>query len=769
MGKENNKNNVIYYKVSELFDYGLSKYISNKYKHLYIIDFLFINSLFIISNEISDTNLKKILDSIGNIKQKLNIYVLIEKTNEYFQSNINKLITKEVLKNLYINFLKNDELEFVISRLITSSIIKEKNNNFISTQSNIQDLSSFSNVLSILEKCVDSFIKNKYKEIFYLKFGLSKNNNYRHLTFEELGKENNITKQAVSQIFSKILLKIKIIDIDLQILENNLSFDNNYIKTNDNFIFWYSLFRKYKISSEFFINFSNLGLLEYNLLIFFIKLNDNINLNKRIEEIKIIEFYKNDDVEKFIINKYNLFQTNDGNLEKNYKNNLVANTLIGKEEPISSSEICKIINKNNNLKIQKRYIENIGASHPKICCCGNHKYKLFLDILNLNELNLIKNILLEYKGLYNLKFFMKNKLLFNLFLKEKIFDENQLHSFINKKIMISENKIKLERMPMILIGYKRKDDFYKSIIFNNPCITHQNLVNFLNKKYGMNKQTINSNIRMKLLEFWDGKYYRLELKKPTDEILNILKSLLGDKKFLNKKDFLSLMTENKIDERYFSGEMLYKLNYKIENEIIYKNGISGRVLVLEFISKNKTLQKKDLNSFFIKSKDSLLFNLQKECLIFRIDKNTYVPFNSICYEHFNKEIMINFINDILDILIIDEYIQYNQIILSLKWKYKFLEVFEENWINEILNSSGRISIISRKYSIFSNIKNATWDTFVLSVIHDKNSLSTSQLQSLIIKKYCINISYEELYNICVSLNSLKFINFDRTYGIIYKN
>lgn len=312
---------------------------------------------------------------------------------------------------------------------------------------------------------------------------------------------------------------------------------------------------------------------------------------------------------------------------------------------------------------------------------------------------------------------------------------------------------KIHRRTEIQIREISKIDFIQTILYMNIDRKVHDVVNELEKKYGLNKSSILTYIRLKFPEAITNQHIKLvrniDLAERVTEYIN--------ENF--DKDLYGLETFNNQIRKHFNNEklnvynqLLETTNYRIGNEFVYSNKYSSHQEALQHYLIG-------LHKFNFKTlelpKTSTLYNavrkLELEYKIFKFDDQTFVSEEWLSQYGMNIQEIRDYIINVekftknMDIFTIDSII--NQGFYDNLLKYQLSTVFYERLITTIKN----ISWIRSNPIIFSYSKNHVSINDVVKYYIDEEitdietlydilnnqmnlSVSKSMIQSILIKK-----------------------------------
>lgn len=624
-----NKNNYILNFIKFKFLNFKLKFLLTKYNNIYIQNIFLININYIFSYILS-------IYYIKNYKLNNNFKNLEIKNNNLFTLNkiFNFSSNKQKLKNYYngwVYIINKSDLLFLNYKKVIP------NGNFITKHV------LFENIVTLNKFFVFRFKNN------FLKIQFNSRNNFlkSFLNFK-------IKKSLLNSVF--IFTGSKLLNIYLyssNISLNNLILKNNYLNTNNYYIF--TEFYFYKIKIKTIINYKKLNNNEKNIIL----INNFYRLvffqTSNLKKLKYKSNFLKKNFKKQFINK-NLLISNNNKI--NYLNNfkrifLITNTniYINKYSRYKPKLLIKKISfkYNSNLLIQFTKFKNIcliekGSDFDYL---NNFSSKKCLDFYE-NNLLLPQNDLRYYILKFSFNSTIKNKVNpFILIKKEKfltkftycnylLFNNNKysLRNLSLKKLTnygLKKNYFKLNKKKL----YKLYDFFYlkgyycfKNIYSNNiQILLFINLILKINLNKNNSKNNILANIYNKKLKIFYIFNYNSKkifnfyiLKNEKNNLCNFYISYCSSI-YLYKNNFLS-------HNNNFNST-IYNINKKSLNNLITLN-----------IEKEKNISKLYINFRpFIIEKNSFLFQINfifKKEFINRYNNSLLIPINKLSNGIFNK-------------------------------------------------------------------------------------------------------------------------------------
>lgn len=440
-------------------------------------------------------------------------------------------------------------------------------------------------------------------------------------------------------------------------------------------------------------------------------------------------------------------------LEKKYEyNELLLKKYNTKSSLINASiEWCN--NKEN--KFNNEY-KNFDVNYLKEC--KNEGDKIHInntttnDILNnlINNLNLIKNKLIEYKNNLN-----ENLIQINNYIKLNEINEKKL---INKELNLIEIQAKQKEITTILNSYEEKKNEKKNILDNNN-INKETIINELN--------ILNNNIN--------------DIKTKKMKLLQDINIIEQDLIIINKK--INIYKEEILNFKNISSN-INNLNLNLNTKISYNNTLKENIIkneenlkiLLENVKNHNIKYNKMID--IIKKNDIKICKLNDELNEINLNYKNEVENNNLLKKNINiissitdkqYEILCNKMKEIRE-LNEEETIVRNEYNISKNLfdsKYKLLLEKEKNIVSEIDELSSNYKLLESKYknlvdenenirkSIVNTGKNETRLIKKLSDL-EKNILKL-KVNDLILESYDKNMEEFE--------NNIKLLNFKESEKI----
>lgn len=463
--------------------------------------------------------------------------------------NIDSIYKDQLYNNSCVKELNcsYDELEHSIRTLIEQK--------FIYVDENI-----IYRIYEKLENAVDKYLKKEQHKDIFIKMLLKEN------TLAKVGEEYGLSRERIRQInakawrlIPKTLLEDKYKDIFLE-YEWNRELFCKVFKENE-IVYGYLESKYYKTGMK----------------------------RKDIYEILDTEMLNKEQKEIIKSNIKYIYYNN--NLIKESKIELILEILREEGKQISINELVKkyneIIVKYNFTNLEKieniRNIESIIARNNNVIASNKKRYRYYnYNKINQEQLQKLNEMMNLKNGAYYTTLFYENNK--ELMSEIEIEDEFELYNLLKK--IINNKKIVFQGMPIILIGYENKEDFYIEKIKELSPIKVIDFVNLLNREYGHRidstlsyiSATFYNYITNGILDIYDLKFTNEEFeiinnyKKKSiysiDEMKRLLENLLGKDCSKYVKTINMEPLGYKIRGNYIINEAIYEIENNKENESI---------------------------------------------------------------------------------------------------------------------------------------------------------------------------------------------------------
>ena len=624
-----------------------------------------------------------------------------------------KMIYEAVKKYISLSALKEDTKYPDIEMEIEKDDCDRNQTNY---ENNINPL-TIDNINQAIEKTIK---KDTYKVILkeYLK----------GRTLADIGLELNLSRERVRQIFNKAV--------------------NQLPKELDEDIRYKEIFCKYEWEEDAFTETFKVEKNVYNYL--------DYKYEKGTEDlVKILGTDYLDKEQEEVIKKHSKLITYNGMLIKEERYSLIKAIL---QEEGTQQIITDLVEKYHN--VIKEYgfsnlepidsvrgVENALSRKNYIIASSKRRYRYYnYELLTVDDIEELVSLLDVDDGVYYADyFFRENPKLMN---RLNILDENELYNML-KKYSKKENVI-FSTMPIILIGYEEREQFFLEKMNNLSPIHCDEFINILNKEYGYKFDSTKAYVTKEFSKYITKGIISTEEKVFDDVEIKLLKQVLT-RNIYAIKDLKIILKElfQRDCSDYIRSINFEKLGYRIREQYILKTDAGPIDKVLEdIVLKNEIF---DLSKSNIKSLGQsfqwILYELMAENKIIKYENNLYYTnkwldkngiTNTIINE-FKKKIYNSFgENEIFTL--------YNIKQKELMSGYEILEI-NDVFIESIVKSIKGIKYVSVENNIIflkSEVEFFNKADFIEKIILDNSISRVKDIKELLQQKYDINIELSQV-------------------------
>ncbi len=623
----------------------------------------------------------------------------------------------------YWIFNNNDEAIDSYYRFLFRYLNTEKVYYFLGEELGNGHLTLEDNTVKFAKKSIKNFINYNNEEINILKERLNGD------TLQQIGDRRNLTRERIRQKITKIFQLI-----------GDLKEDQ-----------YQTVFEKYDMSLDDFKTLYHEDESTYYYL-------NNKYTRGNLPVFKIFDEYQFKDTSK------NALLTAK-NLMVNSHNETTTLNLIN-----LFSE-CMYKNKNKNFdekSIEKKFYELLYTYNPEYrgrtvalrgiierCTCiifsNSNQFRYFECQITDKIINKINQITDLRPGIYGAsKIYNDNK---KLMKQLDLRNSYEFCDFCTKFVGVTNLKFikKIHRRTEIQIREISKIDFIQTILYMNIDCKVRDVVNDLEKKYGLNQSSILTYIRLKFPEAITNQHIKLvrniDLAERITEYINenFDKDLYGLDAFNQQ-----IRNHFNNDSIHVHNQLLEETNYRIGNEFVYSNKYSSHQEALQqyLIS---------LHKFNFKTlelpKTSTLYNavrkLELEFKIFKLDDQVFVSEEWLSQYGIRIQEIKDYVANVedftknMDIFTLDSII--NQGFHDNLLKYQLNTVFYERLITTIKN----ISWIRSKPIIFSYSKNHVSIDDVVKYYIDEEITDIETLYDILNNQMNLNVAKSTISSILI--------------------
>ena len=696
--------------VFSLIDFGLSSAIVNK--------------LFLLKIEISDILLmdeetaKTLYDIKNSTYQKIvkaiDEYMALKKKTQV-QHGYPNYVLEYIKKTFHNDKFTRENLEIGLNFLKYNTQFLEEDLSFLINRGKLKYQEGYYFIaLPYLMESLGN-LKADYKKIFLEKL--------EGKTLESIGQERGVTRERIRQIIAKSLEKLpEVFEDTYKDLFSEYNFDCNTfceIFEVEKYVYYY-LKEKYTIGEK-----DKSELLDLDIL-------NDIQKEKLRKKCNLIVYNQ----ENIIVTKNNIIEailksTNE-QIEINHILDLY-NEFIAK---YNLEDVLSYLNKN-----ETRNIERILSVSRKMICAFKRKYRYFdIDSLSSTDITNLSNLLKVDSGAYSTEVFFKDN---PLLMKElDIRDEYELHNIL-KKLFSDNKKLNFTRMPDILIDCNNKFDFIEEKIKELSPIGIDEFCQFIYENYGHKIDTFRALLTTYFNIYIDNNVLKVECPIFTDEQRMIMKDYLQSDIY-SIKTLKQLLTDlfDVNDFSLINNKNLSKMGYKVRGNYIMKSNI----ISIEDYLKNKVLasdyyvvesEYKKIGSTF----SNYIYRMMYDMILFKVDEDKYITIKKLNELGIEKQDIVEFQNKILEIISDNQYFNLSYIKRNMNFnklkKEELTDTFYE-MIVFIIPSIKTFTIDGNRMFIKSEIV-PTRESFISSIIEEKQKITIEELRCYLNNKYNINI------------------------------
>ena len=666
---------------------------------------------------------RKIYEALGRLKNK-------DYSKEYYivdyTQTINKLLSDYDKKDIPLTeFYKNEKIQSL-------NLTEEQLYQQLKELENQGKITLDINNIKIPLKCLADAIENCISKDIRKEVVKEVLNGKKQI---EVAAEKNLSRERVRQIFNKGFSELP-----------------NYLKEDE---LYKDIFTKFNFEEELFTK------------LFMTKKAVYHYLNNKYEkgEGSIIELldteYFNENQENIIKKYYKLITYNDMIIKEDKTQLLLA---ILQTEGIQYN-IIDLIEKYNKIIEEKKYnLEKIDNVHntesniirqKNIIASNKRRYRFYnYSLLTQEDIQELRELLNVDNGVYYTDYFFDRN--YELMNKINIIDKNELYNLM-KTLFYNEQNITFSNMPIVLIGYATREEFFLEKMNNLSPISVDSFVEKIGDEYGFNINSLKSHISKHFYKYITKGMISFEAKTFNDEQIEQLRNVLV-KDIYSIKELKEILHNlfNMDCTEYIKTVNFEKLSYKIRDQYIYKTShrTVDEILNNEMLEGDtfniKETRLKDIGSSFWWN----FYGLINQNKLIKYKEDSYYTEKKLKEIGINNEIISSFKNDVY------ENIDDNQIFtlfniknLGICEKYPILninDVFVESiikTINGIKNASVENNIVFLKSDTeFFNKSN-----FIEKIILDNELTKITDIQKFLVKEYNVNMDLSQIKEL-ISLN-----------------
>lgn len=667
-----------------------------------------------------DAAYRKIMEAYQETeKQLLKEQALPNKFKSELESYISSLPPKKLIslvelksklihdKHLKLEEIDDEDIKSVLSQMVVDGIAYETNMGFGKKFISLKELLSieFKNKETLIER-----LEGK--------------------TLQEIAGMTGVTRERVRQKIGKTLQKMPLLE---------------------EYYIYKTVFETYNWNEPIFCKVFEVSKKVYNYLLLTLSkgsktileaLDENLlNDNEKEKMLKELNYYRNSFGE-FVpySNKSAFFEE------------LVFNLA---QKAVHMSEFIEIANEdiekkglNANLLFDERNVIGLADRSLKVLRTRNLGFRYY-DISNVDSADyqrLCKLLDLE-AGIYSTsKLYNENPELMDSL---NLDSEHELHNLLKKSVVLSH--IEYTRMPEFAVGGITKREFLIKLFNELAPITITEFVEYVNSNYGLKSTSLTSLLLMEYIEFIHGDTIIVNHYESSAEELKLLDSLL-DKDIFTIEEFVKkgIHIDKNFHDKYVNNSTLLKLNYFIRGSYILNRKYNSiDQYFVEHITSQKIFRNTRTPIYQNSSFNGVIYNLEKELDIIRIDTDLYITLSRLEEVGVNKSDLIGFREAALSFVAENTFFSLPYL-RKLGFKHELEELgFDDLFYERIIWSSPMIKSIHTSLHISFNKtqKDIKLNDFIRSLVIEEGKLDVYVLEEKIHENYEIGLKRQKIIDV----------------------
>lgn len=552
----------------------------------------------------------------------------------------------------------------------------------------------------------------------------------------DIAKKIGVSRERIRQIFNKELKRLP--------------------ETLEEDVLYRDIFIKYNFEKELFINLFKTDNIVYGYLE-----NKYDKGDKSCSELIGVDYFDKDEEE--IIKKFYKLITYNGLTVKEEKISLLMAILQTEATQYGIENLINEYNKvieENNYNLEKIYdchnIESVLSRQKNVIMSNKRRFRYYnYDLLTQEDVNQLREMLEVDDGAYYTDyFFEKNKELMN---RINILDKCELYNLL-KRLFANEKDIVFSNMPIVLIGYKTKEEFFKDKIFTLAPITLDEFSKLLSQEYGHQTDSLKAYISKYFGRYITKGIINTEDKEFTEGEINLIKNVLT-RDIYAIKEVKEILFEllNKDCSEYIKTVNFEKVNFKIGENYIVRTGTGS----IEEVVRKELLKEDifDVNETKLKVTSSFsleFYGLIKENKLIKFADNKYYTTKGLEKKNINIEIIEKFKKEVYQLFEDEEIFT----IYTIQQK-GILENYQELNINKVfleciiktIEGIKNTSIMDNVAFLKSNREFFNKADFVEKIMLDNELTKVGEIKDFLKTKYDINV---EAYKLKELINLKKY-------------
>lgn len=207
--------------------------------------------------------------------------------------------------------------------------------------------------------------------------------------------------------------------------------------------------------------------------------------------------------------------------------------------------------------------------------------------------------------------------------------EYELHNLYRRKIKV--DNVNYTRMPEFTVGNINKKDFLIGLFKELSPISLKEFVVYIEEIYGLRQDSLSSYIVSFLFEYLHEDIIKTDYVELSAAENALLKSLLIKPIYtIEEVKKIGIAIRQDFDENFINNMTLTKVNYQIRNNFV----LSDRFNSIDDYFRNRILSEdyfinEHLAIYRTQSFGTVLYNLEKNFEIFKIEKDVYITYKKL--------------------------------------------------------------------------------------------------------------------------------------------
>ncbi|WP_144475682.1 hypothetical protein [Cytobacillus oceanisediminis] len=507
--------------------------------------------------------------------------------------------------------------------------------------------------LKINEEIVISLLKdlNSSKDIVY-EFGVIKRYYPRLMGYlrEDFKDKEIFVERLKGQTLAQLAHKFQysrqgIRNIETRVIKRMPVFEEE--------VRYLSIFEKYDLTMELFCELFQEPKEVFNFL--------NIKCKKGTQSVidDVLHDGFNEQQRRLILRHHNCFINKNGEIKEISKMSIFEEVV--EKYALNAVTDAEIVDKFNEYilknNLPKTYLSEedslrgISDRCPNIIKGKGNTYRYYdYDVITEEFLDSLKDYLKLEQGVYSMKKIFRDN---PDFMEEiDIRTEYELHNLYRRLIDFPD--VTYTRMPEFKVGDINKKDFFITLFHEFSPIPLKNFVEQIEDIYGLRKDSLASYILGYIPEYVHEDIIKTDYIEMSDEEYNQLNSLLINPIYtLEEVKRIGKAIRNDFDEKFINNMTLSRVNYQIKSNFVLSDEYNSLDdFYRSHILSDDYFRYERLPIYRTQSFGSVLYNLEKNFEIFKIEKDIYINYRKLSDAGVSindimdyKYILMNFINN----------------------------------------------------------------------------------------------------------------------------